>query len=167
MPNVGITAFGNPLRWGLNFVGPLWNQVTSGTHVDRLSSALSSPKLVYHAPLVPSLFLLCHPHIPPPQTSETNRSEKPVQSKGDILQQYGFPRNYPVFAERNELVELLRGTMAPELCRTTAKLAKEWFEDVNKKVVGRGQVVESNSNSPRKRKDLGSQGSPSKKVRQI
>ena len=161
IPDVGTTAFGNPLRWVMNFVGLLWNQANSGTNVDSLSSVLSSPKLVYHASLVP----IPLPSRPSPRTSDTNHLEKPVQSKREILQQYGFPRNYPVFAERNELVELLRGTMAPELCRATAKLAKECFEDVSENVVGGEQVVESNTSSPRKRKDPGSQASPTKKVR--
>jgi len=111
----------------------------------------------------PSSFLVGQAHICP---SDTNHSEKSVQSKGDILQQYGFPRNYPVFVEGKELMEQLRGTMAPELCRASATLAKNCFEDVSERIASERQVVESNTSSPRKRKDSGSQASPTKKARQ-
>jgi hypothetical protein len=84
-----------------------------------------------------------------------------VQSKGDILQQYGFPRNYPAYVEGEELLQQLRQTMAPEMCRATAKLTKEYLEDILEKVGGR-----QGSATPTKRKeDGGLLRSPAKRVR--
>jgi hypothetical protein len=68
-----------------------------------------------------------------------------------------------------ELVELLRGTTTPEMCRATAKLTMEYFEDVTKKVrakIGARQVGQTVA-TPKKRKDKGFQESPAKKVRKV
>jgi hypothetical protein len=58
--------------------------------------------------------------------------------------------------------------MAPEVCRATVKLTKEYLEDILEKVEGRGiggSQGPQSSASPTKRKDVGFSTSPAKKVR--
>jgi hypothetical protein len=78
-----------------------------------------------------------------------------------MLQQYGFPRNYPAFVQGTELLQQLRRTTAPEMCRATAKLTKEYLEDILEKVGG----MQGSATSPTKRREGDLLTSPAKRAR--